>query len=55
MKNIDRIKQMTAEELATFLCNLMCNECCENRCPAQGFCRFGHTGMLEWLESEEEQ
>lgn len=52
MTNHENIKDMTVNELASFLCNLMCAECCENRCPAKELCHSGHTGMKKWLESE---
>lgn len=55
MKNYDRIKQMDKDELSNFLCNLMCADCCENRCPAKEYCSTGHTGMKKWLESEDEE
>lgn len=52
MKRIEKIKQMSAEELARFLCILMTASDCESRCPASELCYFNHNGMLEWLESE---
>lgn len=52
MTNYNNIKQMDKDELSAFLCNLMCSECYENRCPAKEYCRTGHTGMRDWLESE---
>lgn len=54
MKNIDRIKEMNVDDLAAFLCNLMCADCCEERCPARDKCRKGHTGMKYWLNAEED-
>lgn len=55
MTNIDKIKSMTVEELATFLCNLMCNECCKDRCPGNKFCGRKHNGLIDWLGRDEEQ
>lgn len=52
MKQYENIKQMDKEELANFLCDLMCVDCCENRCPARKFCSSRHIGMKDWLESE---
>lgn len=52
MTNLKKIREMDAKELASFLCNLMCADCCENNCPASRFCYTGHSGMKEWLESE---
>ena len=51
--NADRIRAMTDEELAAFLCNLRSEEvygnACSN-CVAERFCRIGHTGMIDWLK-----
>lgn len=52
MNQYKKIMQMDKEELSNFLCNLMCADCCENRCPAKEYCTNGHTGMKDWLESE---
>ena len=52
MTNYQKIQQMDKEELSLFLCNLMCAECCETRCPASDFCSTRHAGMKDWLESE---
>ena len=53
MTNYEKIKQMDKGELSNFLCNLMCGDCCENRCPATDLCSTRHSGMKDWLESEE--
>ena len=54
MTNFEKIKQMSVEELAEFICSLMCDDCCDNRCPASEKCGGGFMclGMSEWLESE---
>ncbi len=54
MTNFEKIKQMSVEELAEFICNRMCADCCDNRCPAREFCEAGcrYSGMSKWLESE---
>lgn len=52
MNQYEKIKQMDKSELAAFLCNLMCADCCNNRCPAREYCSTGRTGMKGWLESE---
>ena len=52
MTNIEKIRDMRPQELASFLCNLMCADCCRNNCPAKDYCELGHTGMKDWLESE---
>ena len=52
MNQYEKIKQMDKSELGAFLCNLMCADCCNNRCPASEYCKTGRTGMKAWLESE---
>ena len=51
--NADRIRSMSDDELAAFLCNLRSEEvygnACSN-CVAERFCRIGHTGMIDWLK-----
>ena len=52
MTNYEEITRMTVEELAAFLCNLMCADCCKERCPARTYCRKGHTGTKDWLTAD---
>lgn len=50
--NADRIRSMSDEELAAFLCNLRSEEAYGNACAncvAESFCHIGHTGMIDWL------
>ena len=58
MTNADRIRSMTNEELAMFLCNFRsCNAdeyICEG-CKAAKYCRAGHTGTIEWLQKPAEE
>ena len=57
MTNAERIRSMTDEELAAFLCNLRSEEAYENTCShcvAERFCRIGHTGMIDWLQQPAE-
>mgnify|MGYP004651498131 CR=1 FL=1 len=52
--NGDRIRRMTDEELAKFLCNIAVNPgrgMCE-LCIAASNCRAGHNGFLDWLKEE---
>lgn len=49
--NADRIRAMTDEELAHFLCDLMSADECY-KCFAREHCHFGHTGMTDWLKQE---
>ena len=56
MTNLENIKQMSKEELASFLCEYIgaFTEGC-GYCPARKFCSYGHNGMVKWLESEVEE
>ena len=54
MTNYEKIKQMDKDELSNFLCNLMCADCCNDRCPANEHCKAGCTGMRIWLDAEAE-
>ena len=47
--NADRIRAMTDEELARFLCAYTYG--CE-KCAAEKFCGEGHNGWLKWLKQE---
>ena len=47
----DRIRAMTDEELAEFLCESRFT--CGN-CPAAEFCKDGHIGFIDWLKQPEE-
>ena len=50
--NADRIRAMSDDELAAFLCNLRSEEAYGNACSncvAESFCHIGHTGMIDWL------
>ena len=49
--NADRIRVMTDEELAAFLCNQQDVTGC-SMCVAIDFCHYGHTGMIDWLKQE---
>lgn len=52
MTRFEWIQDMDESDLAEFLCNLMCADCCESRCPARGECNTGNNAMRKWLESE---
>lgn len=55
--NADRIRSMSDDELAAFLCNLRSEEAYENTCShcvAERFCRIGHIGMIDWLQQPAE-
>lgn len=44
--NADRIRAMSDEELAKFLCRNM-QDC--SVCPGTKYCSFGHNGFVKWL------
>lgn len=48
--NADRIRAMTDEELAKWLCSIMTAECCDTSCPGRETCSKGHTGLLDWIK-----
>ena len=49
--NADRIRNMTDEELAAFLCGMQNADDC-HKCVAEKYCEYGHTGMIDWLKQE---
>ena len=55
--NADRIRSMSDEELAEFICNFRsCNAdeyICEG-CKAEKYCRAGHAGTIDWLQQPAE-
>ena len=56
--NADRIRAMSDEELAKFLCNF---RSCDSYgypcsgCKAESYCRVGHNGMEDWLQMPAEE
>lgn len=51
--NADRIRNMTDEELAEFMCHNISNKTVNCAfCAAEEFCRMGHNGWLDWLKQE---
>ena len=51
--NADRIRSMTDEELAEFMCHNVSNGTVNCAfCSAEEFCRMGHNGWLYWLKQE---
>lgn len=51
LTNADRIRSMTDEELAEFLCKI--NGCYQENCPGAGLCKFGGgkaNGLKQWLQ-----
>lgn len=54
MTNADRIRAMSDEELSQFLCSWHNAEECHH-CVAERFCEYGHTGMIDWLQQEDDE
>ena len=58
MTNADRIRSMTDEELAEFLCSFRSCDAdeyiCEG-CKAAQYCCAGHTGTIDWLQQPAEE
>lgn len=56
--NAERIRAMSDEELAKFLCEFRSlgasNHPC-NFCKAEEFCSLGHNGMIDWLHRPAEE
>lgn len=53
MTNADRIRAMTDEELAEFMCHNVSNKTVNCAfCAAEEFCRIGHIGWIDWLKQE---
>ena len=54
----DRIRAMSDEELAKWLCSIMTAECCDRTCPAREKCGIwlgsGGDAMYNWLRQPEE-
>ena len=51
--NADRIRSMSDDELAEFMCHNVSNNTVNCAfCAAEEFCRFGHIGWLDWLKRE---
>ena len=58
MTNADRIRAVSDEELAKFLCNFRSCDSSEhpcNGCQAEPYCMIGHNGMIDWLQQPAEE
>lgn len=56
--NADRIRAMSDEDLAKFLCDFRSCDSSEhpcNGCKAGPYCYPGHTGMIDWLQQPVEE
>lgn len=52
--NADRIRAMSDEKLANFLCGISTAECCDRSCQARDICGFEDNGMIKWLKQPAE-
>lgn len=50
--NADRIRAMSDEELAKFLCDIREKGSCDSceACVAPRYCHSGHNGFADWLQ-----
>lgn len=55
MTNADRIRAMSNEELAKWICSIMTAECCDQRCPAMDICNLGDNGLVKWMKQPAEE
>ena len=55
LSNADRIRAMSDEELAEWICSLMTVECCNQRCPARDICNLGDNGLVKWMKQTAEE
>ena len=53
--NADRIRAMSDEELAKWLCSILTAECCDRSCPARYMCDFNDNGLIKWLKQPAEE
>lgn len=51
--NADRIRNMTDEELADWLCHIVSNETVNcSHCIVEEYCEMGRNGFKKWLKQE---
>lgn len=55
MTNLEKIRAMSREELANFLCELAGHYVCDENCPGFDYCRRCHKGLLDWLGMEADE
>lgn len=58
LTNADRIRAMSDEELAKFLCDFRSCDSSEHPCDgckAEPHCHTGHSGMIDWLSQPAEE
>lgn len=58
MTNSDRIRAMSDEELAVWLCGLLISDTCYTHCPGCNFCNDADgesNGLKKWLQQPAEE
>lgn len=58
MTNADRIRTMSDDRLARFLCDFRSCDSIEHPCEgcnAEPYCHTGHMGMIDWLRKPAEE
>lgn len=50
MTNFEKIKAMSLNELADFICELFTD--CTEKCPGYDFCKYGYRGTRGYLQQE---
>ena len=56
MTNVDRIRAMSDEELARWICSHNTPDFCEQICPVRDICEFGEIDLLsEWMKQPAEE
>ena len=55
MTEADRIRSMSDEELAAWVCSHMTPDCCELKCPARDICSLGDNGLVKWMKQPAEK
>lgn len=52
MTRADRIREMTDEEMAKFLCYMNDGSGLCAGCVAEQYCYLDHNGMIDWLQKD---
>lgn len=50
MTNFEKIKAMSLNELADFICELF--DDCTEKCPGYHTCKYGYRGTISYLKQE---
>lgn len=52
MNNYNKIKELSIDDMARFLCDNIALAVDCDECPAAKHCCYGHNGVKHWLEQE---